>query len=71
MDVPRRRPAGAEAVRHGGRPAGDGDKAEASRRATPRLLRERRAQGQGQVQGCLLPWVHWLPRGQRPCLPGP
>ena len=70
MDVPRRRAAGAEAVRHGGWPAGDRDEAEAARRPPPRLLRERRPQGGGPLQGRLLPRLHRLPRGQRPRLPG-
>uniref|UniRef100_A0A804R7W9 Uncharacterized protein n=1 Tax=Zea mays TaxID=4577 RepID=A0A804R7W9_MAIZE len=62
--------AGAPGVRHRGGPARDGAQAQAPRRPPPRLLRERRAPGPGQVRRRLLPRIHRLPRGQRPRLPG-
>jgi hypothetical protein len=70
VGVPHRAAARAAGVRHRGRPAGDGAADQAARRAAPGILRERRPQGQGALQGRLLARLHRIPRRQRPSIPG-
>lgn len=69
--VPERRPAAsADAVRDARRAPGDRAQGPDARRAVPGVRRVRREQGQGALQGRLLPRLLRRPHGLAPRLPG-